>query len=263
MLGIVLQKGEDKLLGALSLQKCKDFTVYLPESVPAEADYEADLKFRHGGWRQVQEPLTCILETGALPGPDFVGQVLRTATKHPDFAVYHVNLVGHKPFPKKADAKKIFNLTIVDRLEAPLSSFVFQSYALRDKAVTLADGSIDPFPTILSCAPIRNVCCLKLPWTATEKRIDPAADEKSIREKLDTLRWTEGYFGDDDYPLSVGDQLKIICRELAQLYPSYTADELKERLYEFEVTQKPIRRLRASCILKRAIREREKELKQQ
>jgi len=260
MLGIVLHKGDDKLLGALSLQKCKDFTVYLPDHDPAEADYEADLKFRNGDWQQVQEPLTCILENGALPGPDFVDKILRTAKKHPDFAVYHVNLVGHKAFPRKADARKLFKLMMVDRLEAPLSSFVFQRYALRDRAVTTADGTLDPFPTILSCAPVRNVCCLKLPWTPTEKKIDPAADEKSVREKLDTLRWTEGYFGDDDYPLSVGDQLKIICRELAQLYPSYTADELKEMLYGYEVTQKPIRRLRASCILKRAIKAREKEL---
>ena len=260
MLGIVLQKGNDKLLGALSLQKCKDFTVYLPEKDPAEADYEHDLKFRHGDWRQVQEPLTCILETGALPGPDFVGQVLRTAESHPDFEEYHVNLADQKAFPKKADAKKIFTLHLVDLLEAPLSSFVFRSSVLRDKAVTKADGSLDPFPTILCCAPARNVSGLELPWVAAEKGIDPAAEEKSIRDKLEMLRWTEGYFGDDDYPQSVGDQLRLVCRELARLYPSYTVDELKERLYEFEVTQKPIRRFRASRILKRAIKEREKKL---
>jgi hypothetical protein len=260
MLAIVLKNGNDKLLGALVLQKCKDFTVYLPDNNPAEADYEAQLTFMHGNWQNTQEPLTCILEEGALPGPDFVGQILRTAKKHPEFQEYHVNLEGQKAFPKKADSKKIFRLALTDNLDAPLSSFVFQSSALRDKAVTKADGSLDPFPTILSCAPARNVSGLELPWTAADKGNDPAAGEKSVHNQLEMLRWTEGYFGDDDYPLSVGDQLKLICQELAKLYPSYTADELKEKLYEFEVTRKPIRKLHASCALKKAIKAREKAL---
>ncbi len=260
MLAIVLKNGNDKLLGALVLQKSKDFTVYLPDNDPAEADYEAQLTFRHGSWQDTQEPLTCILEEGALPGPDFVGQVLRTAKKHPEFEEYHVNIEGQKTFPKKADAKKIFKLTQVDNLDAPLSSFVFQSSALRDKAVTKADGSLDPLPTVLCCAPARTVSGLELPWTAADNGKDPAVVEKSVHTQLEMLRWTEGYFGDDDYPLSVGDQLKLICHELARLYPSYTADELKEKLYGFEVTQKPIRKLRASCALKKAIKEREKSL---
>ena len=263
MLAIVLKNGNDKLLGALVLQKSKDFTVYLPDNDPAEADYEAQLTFRHGTWQDTQEPLTCILEDGALPSPDFVGQILRTAKKHPEFEEFHVDLEGQKSFPKKADAKKIFKLTQVDKLDAPLSGFVFKNSALRDKAVIKADGSLDPLPTILNCAPVRNVSGLELPWTASENGKDPAVEEKSVHNQLEMLRWTESYFGDDDYPLSVGDQLKLICHELARLYPSYTADELKEKLYEFEVTQKPIRKLRASCALKKAIKEREKELKQQ
>ena len=173
---------------------------------------------------------------------------------------YHVNIEGQKTFPKKADAKKIFKLTQVDNLDAPLSSFVFQSSALRDKAVTKADGSLDPLPTVLCCAPARTVSGLELPWTAADNGKDPAVVEKSVHTQLEMLRWTEGFFGDDDYPLSVGDQLKLICHELARLYPSYTADELKEKLYGFEVTQKPIRKLRASCALKKAIKEREKSL---
>ena len=67
MLAIVLQKGDDRLLGALALQKCKDFTVYLPADDSAEPDYQAQLQFRHGDWRQVQEELVCLLEPGALP----------------------------------------------------------------------------------------------------------------------------------------------------------------------------------------------------
>lgn len=260
MVAFVLRKVDEKLLGALSLQNSKDFTVYLPEYDPIEADYEAQLPFRHGDWQQTDEELTCILESGALPGPDFVEQVLRTARKNPEYEVYHVNLEGQEEFPKKADAKKIFKLTLVDRLEAPLSSFVFRSATLRNRVVLKADGSPDPLPTVMCCAPVRNVGGLELPWTAPETGNDPAAVEKGVLDTLEVLRWTEGFFGDDDYPLSVGDQIRLFCKELAKLYPSYTAEELKERLYTYDITQKPIRKMRANCAFKKAIKEREKAL---
>ena len=263
MLGIVLQKGDDKLLGALVLQKCKDFKVYLPEDDPAEPDYEAQLRFAHGDWRNVEEPLVCLLEPGALPDPGFVGSILHTTGRHPDFDVYHVNVSGEQPFPRKADSKKIFKLAIQGHVAAPLSSFIFRSAKLREKAVLEADGDLEPLPTVLSCAgerPVRNVWRQELEWTPAQPASGPAAEEEAIRARIDLFRWTESFFGDDDYPLSVGDQMDLFAKEVARLYPSYTAEELKEIMSSFQVSQGTVRKLRAGNALKSALKERQKQL---
>ncbi len=263
MLGIVLQKGDDKLLGALALQKCKDFKVYLPENDPAEADYDAQLQIRHGNWQNVEEALVCLLEPGALPDSNFVKRILRTVKCRPDFDVYHVNVAGEKAFPRKADPKKLFKLAIFGNAAAPLSSFIFRSGKLREKAVFEADGDLEPLPTVLNCAqerPVRNVCMQKLAWTPEAPSTNPADQEKAVRARIDLLRWTENFFGDDDYPLSVGDQLDLFAAEVVKLYPSYTEEELKEMMYSFQVSQGTVRRLRASSALSHALKQRQKEL---
>lgn len=263
MLGIVLQKGDDRLLGALALQKCKDFTVYLPADDPAEPDYQAQLQFRHGNWQQVQEELVCLLEPGALPDKSFVGRILRAARRHPDFDVYHVNILGQKPFPRKASTRTIFQRCIASDAQAPLSSFVFRTPRLREKAVLRADGSLQPLSTVLACAgerPVRAVWLQKLDWTAPEGGTDPAAREALVREKLDLFRWTESFFGDDNYPLSVGNQLDLFAREVALLYPSYTPEDLKELMGSFQVAQGTMRKMRASNALKSALKQRQKNL---
>ena len=263
MLGIVLQKGDDKLLGALVLQNCKEFKVYLPDGDPAEADYDAQLQIRHGNWMDVEAPLVCLLEPGALPDPDFVKRILRTSRRHPDFDVYHVNVSGEKAFPRKADAKKVFRLCILGDTAAPLSSFIFRSARLREKAVYEADGDLETLPTVLNCAqerPVRNVWRQELAWTPAAPSSNPAAQEETIRARIDLLRWTESYFGDDDYPLSVGDQLDLFAGEVVKLYPSYTAEELKEMMNSFQVSQGTVRKLRASSALNSALKQRQKGL---
>lgn len=261
MLAIVLAKGNDKLLGALSLQKSKEFTVYLPGPDPLEADYEAQLVFRHGDWRQVEEPLLCILEPGVLPGPDFVEEVLYTARRHPEYNVYHLNLEGEEDFPRKADVKKLFRLILTDNAQAPLSSFVFRTEPLQEKAVQKADGSLYPLPSVFSMAPVREVGGEKLTWKNPAVDNDPAQVERRVMAKLDLLRWTEEFFGDDDYPLSVRDQLRLFARELVKLYPSYSADNLKEIMNGFQVAQKNLfRKFRAGLALKKAMKQRGKEL---
>ena len=265
MLGIVLQKGDDKLLGALALQKCKDFTVYLPFGDPAEADYAAHLTIRHGNWQDVQEELVCLLEAGALPDKTFVRRILRTARLHGEFDVYHVNIPGYKPLPRKADTRKVFQRCIASGTPAPLSSFIFRTARLKEKAVFKADGSLEPLSTVLACAadrPVRNVWWQKLDYEAPEVGNDPAAQEALIRERLDLFRWTENFFGDDNYPLSVGDQLDLFAAEVARLYPSYTPEELKELMGSFQVAQGTVRKMRASSALKGALKQRQKELQQ-
>ena len=263
MLAIIIPKADDKLLGSLVFQTCKDFRVYLSAQDPFATDYESRLSIVHGGLEEVTEPLTCILEEGALPGKKFVARILRTARRHEEFNLYHVNVENAKGFPRKADAKKIFKLSVVGDTPAPLSSFIFRTRVLREKAVLRPDGSLDGLSTVLSCAwdlPARNVWRETLSWTVPPVSADPSAEEKRIREKLDLLRWSETLFGDDDYPLSVGDQLNLFARETAKLYPSYTADELKEIMGGFQVAQGAVRKMRAAGAIKNAIKERQKSL---
>ena len=255
MLAFILEKGDEKLLGALALQKCKDFSVYLPADDPAVADYEGRLDFRHGDWQLADEPLLCFLQPGALPNARFVRRVLRSARRHPDYDVFHVK-VG-KGFPCKADAKKLFKLTQLEHIPAPLSSFVFRGPRLREKAVFRADGSLNALATVLACAPVRKVCWEQLPWTAPQPPRDSDEAEKLVKDRLDFLRWTESFFGDDDYPLSVGDQLQLFAREVAKLHPAHDPEELKEIMDNFQVSQGTIRKMRASSALKAAIKERE------
>ena len=261
MLAFLLHKADDTLLGSLLFQKRTDFKVYLPEGDPLIPDYEGKLSIAEGRLQTVEEPLICILESGALPDKRFVRRVLRTVRLHPDFDVYHVNVNGAKAFPRKADVKRIFRLTLEEGVPVPLSTFIFRTAKLREKAVFRSDGALDIIPTVLSCAaerPVRNVWLETLDWKAPLET--PAESEKRIREKIECLRWTECFFGDDDYPLSVGDQLALFAGTLARLYPACTVDELKEMMDSFQVSQGTIRKLRASSALKNAIQERQKNL---
>ncbi len=262
MLAIVLKEADDRLLGALSLQKNKNFRVYLPEKDPIEADYDAQLVFRHGDWRQAEEPLTCILEKGALPDKNFVGRVLLSAKWLKKAHVFHVNLMGAKSFPCKVSQKKFFKLALIQDAPIPLSCFVFRSAKLREKSVHHADGGIQVIPTVLGCLeeqPMRNVLCNKLIWQDPEQ--GPITSEEKVMENIDVLRWTETYYGDDDYPLSVGDQLAMIARQIAKLYPAKTEDELKELMATFQVAQGTVRKMRASSALKNALKEKVEALK--
>jgi hypothetical protein len=81
-----------------------------------------------------------------------------------------------------------------------------------------------------------------------------------VREKLDLLKWTEDFFGDDDYPLSVGDQLQFFATEVVKLYPSYSVDDLKGMMNGFQVAQGPVRKMRALSALKSALKQRGLEL---
>ena len=263
MIAFVLSAPDDALLGALVFQKNRDFKVYVPEEEPLVADYEGRLSFARGGLNQVEEPLVCLLESGALPDRDFVRRVERAVNWHPDFDVYHVNLTEGKAWPRRLKAVKLFQKIAREEVVAPLSSFIFRTEALREKAVFKADGTLDVLPTVLSCAkerPVRNVWRQKLQWTAPQPPADPRYEEKSLREKLDFYRWSESFWGDEDYPLGVGERLEIIARTLAGLYPTYSQDHLKELLSGFQAAQGAIRKLRAATALRGALRERQKKL---
>lgn len=260
MIAIVLSEADDRILSALHLQTCKDFKVYLGDS---DEETDASLEIRHGSWSQVEERFLCILEPGSLPDPQFVDRISRAVQRHPDYDVYHVNVADAPAFPRKASAKKFFKLAVVQQIPAPLSSFVFRSSELKNSAVLREDGSLDPLPTVFSCLrmrPLRNVWKGRLAWVAPALSQDPVAVEKAIRERLDLFRWTEDFFGDDDYPLSVSDQLHLFAREVVRLYPSFSEADLKEMMAGFQVSQGPVRKVRALSALKTELRERNREL---
>lgn len=262
MIGVLVSKGDDKLFGALMLQKDKDFKVYVPAGDLIAEAYDGKLSLAQGGLADIQEPFVWILEPGALPDKDFVRRVQRTIGRHPGFDVYHVNLVGAQPLPRIAKKEKLFRKLVQEHIPAPLSAFVFSTAALREKAVFRADGSVNPLPTILSCAGekgVRNVWRALLPWTAPVLAEDPASRDARIQERLDFLRWTESFYA-DDYPLGVGDRLELIAGELAKLYPSYSEDALKEMMQTFRAADGAVRKLRASSALKSALKARQAQL---
>ena len=248
MIAVVLPQADDKILSALTFQKYKKFKVYLASG---EAEEYPSLNIVHGSWSQVEEPVLCILEPGAVPDKYFTAAIALTAWLHPKYDVYHVNVEGEKAFPRKTSAKKLFRLAIYEGVPAPLSSFVFRTEALRAKAVFKADGTLKVLPTVFSCIrkrAVRNVWKGKIEWEASA----PSGTEAAIRERLDLFRWTEDYFGDDDYPLSVGDQLKFFAAELARL--PLPEEELKALMDSFQVAQGPLRKVRAHNALKNALK---------
>ena len=263
MIAFLFNHVDERPLGALTFQKCKDFKVYLPAGEPLGADFDGQLPISYGGLNDVEEPLLCILEPGALPSPDFVRRVCRTARRHPDYGVYHVNLKGEAAFPRRLKLEKFFKMVFLQGRRAPLSSFVFRTDKLREKAVFRADDSLDALATILSCAqerPIRNVWLEKLECPAQPLPDDTALADARVWERIALSRWSEHFFGDEDYPLGVGDRLDLFAAQVAKLYPGRPEEELKELMSHFQVAQGPLRKLRAASALKNALKERQKQL---
>ena len=264
MIAIVLPRWDGRLADALLFQKNRDFRVSVSEITPEVEDYQNRLSIVQGDLRQVEEPLTCVLEPGATPDKDFLRRIARTTSRHPDFDVYHVNLPEGKPFPRKVKIGKLFQYLVVESVPAPLSSFVFRTALLREKAVFTADGAIDPIPTVLVCSkerPLRNVWRQQLDWQAPLPASDPVSVEKSIRTRLDLFHWSESFFGDEDYPLSAGERMDLFAGTIVQLFPTYAEDALKEQMASFQVSQGPIRKLRAAHALSSALKERVKQLR--
>lgn len=263
MLAIVLPHPNDQQYASLLFQKSQEFKVYVPADDPLAAEYEDRLPLFRGGLNQVADPLCCILEPGALPDPHFVKRVLRGIGRHQEYDVYHVNLRGEKAFPRKLKLAKFFKRTLLQAVPAPLSSFIFRTGKLREKAVFLADGSMDPLATVMACAqerPIRTLWLQKLDYTLPAPPQDLEEEEQRIRARLELLRWTESFFGEDEYPLGTGERLDLYAAQVARLYPAHTPDELKELMMAFQVSQGPLRKMRASSALKNALKQRQKVL---
>lgn len=263
MIAILLPRWDDRLADALVFQKYKDFRVYVPADTPQAEDYQGRLNLVTGGLNAVTEPLTCIWEPGAAPDQDFLRRVARSAERHEDYDVFHVNVLDQKPFPRKTGWKRLFRILVEEEVAEPLSAFVFRTARLREKAVFVGDGDLDPVPTLLACArqrPVRNVWRQTLIWTAPELARDPASEEQRVLRRMDLLRWTETFYGADDYPLSPGDRMDLFANCLARLFPSYSEEALKPMMNSFQVSQGPLRKMRAAHALSSAIKARLKQL---
>lgn len=260
MLAILLPQPDEKLFASLLFQKNKDFQVYVPQADSLTQEYEEHLPLKTGGLEQVTEPLCWILEPGTLPGKRFLKRVLRGVERHPDFDVYHVNLLGQRAFPRKVKVARLFKLALLQAVPAPLSAFVFRTPRLREKAVFRPDGSLDAPATVMACAqerPVHTIWLEKLNWTAPALPQDLEEEERRIRTRLDLLRWTETFFGEDDYPLGTGDRLDLYAAQVARLYPAHSPEELKELMLTFQAAQGPVRKLRATSALKNALKQRQ------
>lgn len=198
------------------------------------------------------------------PDVDFTAQSIRRMRRcikgHPAYDVFHWNLV--EPFRKyrlKTRADQLFLKVFTEGWEAPLSSFVFRSQALRVAFTADPECAGMDLAVILSAAAkggIRTVRRERIGYTAPVTPEEPALLEKEVRARLTFLRWSERFFG-KEYPLDTGERLDLFARELARLYPTYSLDHLKEDMGAFAVVNGPIRRMRAASALKAAIKARE------
>ena len=202
------------------------------------------------------------------PGVDYtelsVKRMRRCIDDHDSYDAFHWNLAEpHKKWWLRTRPGRLFERVFVDGEAAPLSSFVFRAQALRDAFASDSETAGMGHAVILAAAKktgVRTARFERIGYTAPEPSKDPSVMEKEVRARLAFFRWSEKYFG-EDYPLGVSDRLALFAGELAKLFPSYTAEELKEDLCTFAVVNGPIRRMKAASALKAALKAREESLK--
>jgi hypothetical protein len=206
----------------------------------------------------------CFLTPGVDLNETSVKRMCRCIDGHDGYDVFHWNLAEpNKKWRLRTRPDRIFTTVFVDGGAAPLSSFVFRARALRDAFEADSEAAGMGHALILAAAKntgVRSVRWERVGYTAPTPSTDPSLLEKEVRSRLAFFRWSERFFG-EDYPLGVGDRLALFAGELARLYPSFTAEELKEDLNTFAVVNGPIRRMKASSALKSALKARQESLK--
>ena len=257
MIAIILEKATERLVSALRLSTFKDFKIYIPAHSDAIPEDEDSLNYTIGGLDDVKEDFVMYLCPKAEPDRNMLARANRTMTEHPEFDVYHINLEGEPKFPLKVDAEKFFVLVAEKEYKAPLSSFIFRTSVLKEKIVYRVDETRDPLATVISCigkGEMRTVRHTALVHTCPA--LTPEQKEERIWRRIEFFRWTESYWGDEDYPLTVGKSFAIYAKEVAKLYPARDKDELKGIMEGFSTVKGPLRKLRASSALNKAIKER-------
>jgi len=258
MIAIVLDNPSDRLVSALRLSSFKDFKIYVPSFGDVISSEEDRLNVTVGTLRDVKEDWVMMLSPGAEPGKCVLRQLSRCIVSNPDFDVFHVNVDGESRFPLVASGEKLFKKVFVKGTRAPLSSFAFRTRTFLDKVVRFTDGTIDPLATVIACSGekgVRTVRWTKLVCDEPVEKLTPEQMDEKTWKRIEFLRWSERFFGDDDYPLSVGKSFKLFAREVAALYPARSKEELKEVMEGFDSVKGLIRKARATQALRSAIKE--------
>lgn len=260
MIAILLKNPSERLVSALRLSSFKDFKIYIKEHGNAIPGDEDSLNYTIGGLDDVKEDFVMYLCPQAEPAKDMLGRVNRTVTEHPEFDVYHLNLEGEPKFPLKAKADRLFTDVFIKGMAAPLPSFIFRTSVLKEKIVHRVDDTIDPLASAIACignGEYRTVRHATLKFNA--RALTPEQAEEKAWRRIEFLRWTENYWGDEDYPLTVAKSFSLFAKEIVALYPGRGKDELKEIMDGFSTVKGPVRKLMASSALKKAIKEKEAE----
>ena len=206
----------------------------------------------------------CFLTPGVDLNETSVKRMCRCIDGHDGYDVFRWNLAEpNRKWRLRTRPDRIFTTIFVDGGAAPISSFVFRARALRDTFEVDSEAAGMSHALILAAAKntgVRTVRWERVGYTAPAPSTDPTLVEKEVRSRLAFFRWSERFFG-EDYPLGVGDRLALFAGELARLYPSFTAEELKEDLNTFAVVNGPIRRMKAASALKSALKARQESLK--
>ena len=206
----------------------------------------------------------CFLTPGVDLNETSVKRMCRCIDGHDGYDVFRWNLAEpNRKWRLRTRPDRIFTTIFVDGGAAPISSFVFRARALRDTFEVDSEAAGMSHALILAAAKntgVRPVRWERVGYTAPAPSTDPSRVEKEVRSRLAFFRWSERFFG-EDYPLGVGDRLALFAGELARLYPSFTAEELKEDLNTFAVVNGPIRRMKAASALKSALKARQESLK--
>ena len=260
MLAIILEKPSDKILSLLGFSAFKDFKLYVPEHSELLEKEEDHLNYTVGTLADVKEEFVIFLDGGVEPGKKTLGRIATCIKDNPGFDVYHLDVEGSSKFPLKAKAERIFkDVFVKEAAEAPVGSFAFRTMVVRDRVVKYQDGTLNALATVMACAGdngVRTVRWTKMPYSKPHVELTPEQADARTWHRIEFLRWTEDFFGDEDYPLPVGKSFALFAEEVAKLYPARSKDELKEIMNGFSTVNGPLRKLRASAALKSALKER-------
>lgn len=288
-----------KALESIASQRDSRVRVYVaddagsPEIAAVAADYESRLDIRHtrfdtnlGQGSMVahlrrsldlvkdEEWVLFLSEDNEL-GEGALKRLRRCIRWNSGYDVFHwntdiIDAAGNvvretRKYPLKATAGRLFKEVFLNGAVAPLSAFVFRTAVLKDKFVTDDQAWRLELATILNAAKEKGVRTIrgarfrwreKAPGTAVPASRSDLAAQSAVRFFL----WSETFFG-EDYPIGTSDRLELYAKSVAGLYPSYTAEDLKDVMYSFAAVDGPIRKMKAASALKAALKEREEALK--
>ena len=272
-----------RTLSMLSFQKDAGFRVLVADRSGTAAAHDVAAGFEHqmtvetvdlenSGlplWKQCLDAArgaewVCFLTPQVDLTPSSVRRMSRCIEDHPSYDIFHWNLTApYRKYPLKTRPAGFFRRVFREGDVAPISSFVIRAQVLREAFAADPDAAGMDLAVILSAARktgIRSARWERISYNAPAPVDDPAWVEKDVRARLAFFRWSEGFFGEEDYPLDTGERLTLYANELARLYPSFTYEELKANLNSFAVVSGPFRKMRAASVLKAALKARQESL---